>query len=153
MQNFLSLWLNARAQITHGGQIQRPRQILLLLLLQLLLDPRTSHTRYRRQGCAVHRGRENVGREPSWCRPNSEYHYFLCSYLNFPSREWKKAVLMVVSPLWRGLGILSSIQDGGSYRPGWLLLTSPVNPPFPVWGYNGAIALVQPYYFCVRWVE
>ncbi len=26
MQNFLSLWLNAGAQITHGGQVQRPRQ-------------------------------------------------------------------------------------------------------------------------------
>ncbi len=25
MQNFLSLWLNAGAQITHGGQVQRPR--------------------------------------------------------------------------------------------------------------------------------
>ncbi len=27
MQNFLSLWLNAGAQITHGGQVQRPRQM------------------------------------------------------------------------------------------------------------------------------
>ncbi len=26
MQNFLSLWLNAGAQITHGGQVQRPRR-------------------------------------------------------------------------------------------------------------------------------
>ncbi len=26
MQNFLNLWLNAGAQITHGGQAQRPRQ-------------------------------------------------------------------------------------------------------------------------------
>ncbi len=26
MQNFLRLWLNAGAQITHGGQVQRPRQ-------------------------------------------------------------------------------------------------------------------------------
>ncbi len=26
MQNFLSLWFNAGAQITHGGQVQRPRQ-------------------------------------------------------------------------------------------------------------------------------
>ncbi len=26
MQNFLSLWLNAGVQITHGGQVQRPRQ-------------------------------------------------------------------------------------------------------------------------------
>ncbi len=26
MQSFLSLWLNAGAQITHGGQVQRPRQ-------------------------------------------------------------------------------------------------------------------------------
>ncbi len=26
MQNFLSLWLNAGAQITHRGQVQRPRQ-------------------------------------------------------------------------------------------------------------------------------
>ncbi len=26
MQNFLSLWLNAAAHITHGGQVQRPRQ-------------------------------------------------------------------------------------------------------------------------------
>ncbi len=27
MQNLLSLWLNARAQNTHGGQVQRPRQM------------------------------------------------------------------------------------------------------------------------------
>ncbi len=26
MQIFLSLWLNAGAQITQGGQVQRPRQ-------------------------------------------------------------------------------------------------------------------------------
>ncbi len=26
MQNFLSFWLNAGAQITHGFQVQRPRQ-------------------------------------------------------------------------------------------------------------------------------
>ncbi len=26
MQNFLSLWLNAGAQITHDGPVQRPRQ-------------------------------------------------------------------------------------------------------------------------------
>ncbi len=26
MQNFLSLWLNTGAEITHGGQVQRPRQ-------------------------------------------------------------------------------------------------------------------------------
>ncbi len=26
MQNFLNLWLNAGAQITHGGQVQKPRQ-------------------------------------------------------------------------------------------------------------------------------
>ncbi len=26
MQNFLSLWLNAGAQITLGGRVQRPRQ-------------------------------------------------------------------------------------------------------------------------------
>ncbi len=26
MQDFLSLWLNAGAQITHGGPVQRPRQ-------------------------------------------------------------------------------------------------------------------------------
>ncbi len=33
-------------------------------------------------------------------------------------------VLMVVSPLWRGLGILGFTQDGGSCRPGRLLLTN-----------------------------
>ncbi len=58
---------------------------------------------------------------------------------------------MVVSPLWRGLGILGSTQDGGSYRPGRLLLTSPVNPPFE--DNNVAIAPVQPHCYCVRWVE
>ncbi len=29
MQNFLSKWLNAGAQITHGGQVQRSRQLLI----------------------------------------------------------------------------------------------------------------------------
>ncbi len=31
MQNFLSLWLNAGAQITHGVQVQRPRHYVDLL--------------------------------------------------------------------------------------------------------------------------
>ncbi len=31
MQNFLNLGLNAGAQITHGGQVQRPRQKIVLL--------------------------------------------------------------------------------------------------------------------------
>ncbi len=44
MQNFLSLWLNAGAQITHGGQVQRPRQkrlhdfIAKVLLIYLTFD-------------------------------------------------------------------------------------------------------------------
>ncbi len=29
IKNFLSLWLNAGAQITHGGQVQRPRQNII----------------------------------------------------------------------------------------------------------------------------
>ncbi len=37
MQNFLSLWLNAWAQITHGGQVQRPRQKLLSKLTLLIM--------------------------------------------------------------------------------------------------------------------
>ncbi len=42
MQNFLSLWLNARAQITHGGQVQRPRHdqlVLIVLYVKSLLMP------------------------------------------------------------------------------------------------------------------
>ncbi len=37
--------------------------------------------------------------------------------------------LMVMSTLWQGLGILGFTQDCESYRPGRLLLTSPINPP------------------------
>ncbi len=47
-------------------------------------------------------------------------------------RATTAGVLMVVSHLWWGLGILGFTQDGGSYRPGRLLLTSTINPPFPV---------------------
>ncbi len=38
------------------------------------LAPRVAHTRYRMQGCVVHRGIKNAGREPSWCMLNSECH-------------------------------------------------------------------------------
>ncbi len=31
MQNLLSLWLNTGAQITHGGQVQRPRQNMVMV--------------------------------------------------------------------------------------------------------------------------
>ncbi len=40
----------------------------------------------------------------------------------------EKTVLMVVNPLWWGLGILGFTQNGGSYRLGWQLFTSPINP-------------------------
>ncbi len=48
---------------------------------------RASHTWHRMQGCAVHRGRWNVGRKPSWWWLNSECHKLLCSLLNFPPWE------------------------------------------------------------------
>ncbi len=50
MQNFLSLWLNAGAQITHGGQVQRPRQKSeAYLALQLSLHmARKKRTNFRR---------------------------------------------------------------------------------------------------------
>ncbi len=38
-------------------------------------------------GCAVYQGEQNVAREQSWCRLNSEYHELLCASLNFPSME------------------------------------------------------------------
>ncbi len=40
MQNFLNLWLNAGAQITHGGQVQKPRQMTKpwLNLVKILLS-------------------------------------------------------------------------------------------------------------------
>ncbi len=44
----------------------------------------------------------------------------------------KKTALMIVSTLWRGPGFPGFTQDGESHRLGWLLLTSPVNSPFPV---------------------
>ncbi len=36
----------------------------------------------------------------------------------------KKGILMAVSPLWRGLGILGCTQDDGPYRLGRLLLAN-----------------------------
>ncbi len=36
--------------------------------------PRVAHTWYRMQGCVIHWGIKTVGREPSWCRLNSEHH-------------------------------------------------------------------------------
>ncbi len=48
MQNFLSLWLNAGAQITHDGQVQRPRQKgKYTFLLHITLSPRFPNTRAR----------------------------------------------------------------------------------------------------------
>ncbi len=32
------------------------------------------------QGCVVHRGIKTVGREPSWCMLNSEYHKALAPF-------------------------------------------------------------------------
>ncbi len=45
------------------------------------VTPRVAHTWYRMQGCVVHRGIKTVGREPSWCRLNSEYHNALAPFL------------------------------------------------------------------------
>ncbi len=35
MQNFLSLWLNTGAQITHGGQVQKPRQKMVYITITM----------------------------------------------------------------------------------------------------------------------
>ncbi len=43
--------------------------------------PRAAHTCCRMQGCIVHRGIKTVGREPSWCRVNSEYHKALAPFI------------------------------------------------------------------------
>ncbi len=51
--------------------------------LSLLADttaPRVAHTWYRMHGCVVHRGIKTVGREPSWCRLNSEYQKALAPF-------------------------------------------------------------------------
>ncbi len=41
------------------------------------------------KGVFVHRGIKTVGREPSWCRPNSEYHKALAPFL-FPVKGASK---------------------------------------------------------------
>ncbi len=53
-------------------------------------------------------------------------HLFL---FKVPTTGVKKTVLMVETPLWRGLGIFGFNQDDEPYLPGWLLLTNPVTPP------------------------
>ncbi len=40
----------------------------------LISSPRALHTRYKIQRSFVQRGIKNVGREPSWGRPNTENH-------------------------------------------------------------------------------
>ncbi len=67
------------------------------------------------QGCAVHRGIKNVGREPSWCRLNSEYHkVLLYSHL----REQVNDVRMVVSPCGadRETSMASSWMENPTYQ-------------------------------------
>ncbi len=60
---------------------------------------------------------------------------------------------MVVSPLWRGLGILGSTQDGGSYRQAGYFSQAQLIRRFRYDDNNVAIAPVQPHYYYVRWVE
>ncbi len=86
---------------------------MVRLVTTAALAPRVTHTWYRMQGCAVHRGIKTVGREPSWCRLNSEYP---CSLLYSHLREQVNNLYMVVSPLWRGPdNIHDFILDGKSY--------------------------------------
>ncbi len=55
--------------------------------------------------------RFTVVREPSWCRPNAEYHMALALYSQL--REQVNNVCMIVSPLWRGPGnIHGFVLDG-----------------------------------------
>ncbi len=102
--------------LDHLVRRKRSLQLLLTYIHTRCLStttttaPRASHTWYRIQESAVRRGISIVGREPSWCRPNLAYHWYHL----------------------RGLGTLGFTQDGKSYRPGRLLLTSPVNPQFLV---------------------
>ncbi len=51
----------------------------------------------------VHWSIKNVGREPSWCRSNSEYHKLLASFYS-QLREHVTNVRLVLSPLWHGTG-------------------------------------------------
>ncbi len=62
---------------------QRPPQTHRLSILEvpirrILTDPANAQivevTPRVAQGCVVHRGMKTVGREPSWCWLNSEYH-------------------------------------------------------------------------------
>ncbi len=64
-----------------------------------------------------------VGQEPSWCRPNAEYHKVIVQINN---------VRMVSSPLWRGPG---NNQDRKSDKDR-LLLKHQLFTPFPVCGYQ-----------------
>ncbi len=49
------------------------------------------------QGRVVYRCIKTVGREPSWCRLNSEYHKTIATFF-FPLREQVNNLRMVVTP-------------------------------------------------------
>ncbi len=74
-----------------------------------------AHTCYRMQGCLVHRGIKTVGREPSWCRLNSEHRKALAPPL-FPAKEANK---------WRPHGYEPPVVRTGQHscpHPEWKIL-------------------------------
>ncbi len=80
MQNFLSLWLNAGAQITHGGQVQRPRQLMLSYGISAIVDICFYHTTNYQGNYDVI---ELISFSWAWWGPNKPETGHVC--YNFPS--------------------------------------------------------------------
>ncbi len=76
------LWYSFHLPAAQPTSNMNTRSVLFCTLSTIADTPRMAHTWYRMQGCAVHRGIKTVGREPSWCRLNSECHKaFAPSYI------------------------------------------------------------------------
>ncbi len=106
------------------------------------------------QGCVVHRGMKNVFREPSWCRPNPEYHEPPCSLLNLQIREQVNNVRIVVSPYFadRATSVVAPRMENPTDIIGYCLNTNYVLR-FRCEDNNGDLVHVQPQYYRVRQVE
>ncbi len=64
-------------------QVSGEHEVIVCVRLTTILkrSARAAHIWYRMQGRVVHRGIKTVGREPGWCRLNSEYPKALAPFL------------------------------------------------------------------------
>ncbi len=72
---------NVGGLTSHSSSAVEPSAVSNQQQQQQKQAPRVAHTWYRMQGCVIHRGIKTVGRRPSWCRLNTEFHKALAPFL------------------------------------------------------------------------